>query len=353
MAERKTQQAKQLLIRYIKDKNLKSGDKLPPQNQLREIFNYGATTICAAINELKNDGVLEVRDKVGVFLANPQAGGHAGRIIGITMTKGENNFYYSCLLSSLQMHLVENSCMVKLFRCVNQEKHDSILYEIDDFPGLRRSIENKELQGLIHLDDFSHIALEYIQSNKLPLIFVGSKGGIAQNGVFFDHKNIIKEACKILKEKQVQRPILICPQCIENEVKDIFYQNYPSNAKIFFCNDVEDDSKIVNKILLMEENNRPDWLICLDDISALHVINTLAKNIAPKKMPGAFIMYNLASRINYPIRQLVCCNNNLHQFAEIGVNLLMKTMMSEKANTGEVFYLPEIIDLSNCYSKGE
>ena len=38
MAERKTQQAKQLLIRYIKDKNLKSGDKLPPQNQLREIF---------------------------------------------------------------------------------------------------------------------------------------------------------------------------------------------------------------------------------------------------------------------------------------------------------------------------
>jgi hypothetical protein len=70
-------------------------------------------------------------------------------------------------------------------------------------------------------------------------------------------------------------------------------------------------------------------------------------------MPGAFIMYNLASRINYPISQLVCCNNNLHQFAEIGVNLLMKTMMSEKANTGEVFYLPEIIDLSNSYSKGE
>ena len=102
MTERKTERAKQLLVRYIRDRQMTTGDKLPPQNELRRIFHYGAATVSSAINALKQDGVLEVRDKVGVFVADPEAGGHAGRVIGITMLYGENNFYYSCLLASLQ-----------------------------------------------------------------------------------------------------------------------------------------------------------------------------------------------------------------------------------------------------------
>ena len=70
MTERKTERAKQLLVRYIRDRQLKNGDKLPPQNELRRIFRYGAATICSAVNALRDDGVLEVRDKVGVFVNN-------------------------------------------------------------------------------------------------------------------------------------------------------------------------------------------------------------------------------------------------------------------------------------------
>ena len=212
MTERKAERVKQLLVRYIRDRQMTNGDKLPPQNELRRIFHYGAATVSFAINALKQDGVLEVRDKVGVFVADPEAGGHAGRIIGITMLYDENNFYYSCLLASLQIHLVENGCTIRLFRCLRKEKIERILWEIDDFPGLRRSIENNEIQGLIHLDDFSHAALDFIKSKKLPLIFVGSRGGIAENGVFFDHNRIVKEACEMLKQKQARRPALMRTQ---------------------------------------------------------------------------------------------------------------------------------------------
>ena len=65
MTERKTERAKQLLVRYIRDRQMTNGDKLPPQNELRRIFRYGAATISSAINALKSDGVLDVRDKVG------------------------------------------------------------------------------------------------------------------------------------------------------------------------------------------------------------------------------------------------------------------------------------------------
>ena len=116
MTERKTEQAKSLLVRYIRDQQMKRGDRLPPQDFLRKTFKFGTATISAAINELKDDGVLEVRDKVGVFVIDPNADGHAGRTIGITMRHAENSLYYSCILTALQMRLVEEGCMIRLFR---------------------------------------------------------------------------------------------------------------------------------------------------------------------------------------------------------------------------------------------
>lgn len=353
MTERKTERAKQLLVRYIRDRLMTTGDKLPPQNELRRIFHYGAATISSAITALKLDGVLEVRDKVGVFVADPEAGGHAGRVIGITMLHGENNFYYSCLLASLQIHLVENGCTTRLFRCLRKGKNERILWETDDFPGLRRSIENNEIQGLIHLDDFSHAALDFIKSKKLPLIFVGSRGGIAENGVFFDHNRIVKEACKMLKQKQAQRPALICQSSIRQEVEAVFRENFGSAAPVFIKCTPEDDQNIAGMVLAIPENERPDWLICLDDFAALHLCSGLARNLGPENMPGAFIMYNRASGMHYPLSKLICCNNDLCKFAAIGVDLLMKAMMSGRQDTGAVFYFPEITDLSSNLSKGD
>lgn len=353
MTERKAERVKQLLVRYIRDRQMTNGDKLPPQNELRRIFHYGAATVSSAINALKQDGVLEVRDKVGVFVADPEAGGHAGRIIGITMLYDENNFYYSCLLASLQIHLVENGCTIRLFRCLRKEKIERILWEIDDFPGLRRSIENNEIQGLIHLDDFSHAALDFIKSKKLPLIFVGSRGGIAENGVFFDHNRIVKEACEMLKQKQARRPALICQASVRQEVEAVFCENFGSAAPVFIKCTSGDDQNIVGTILAMPEKERPDWLICLEDFAALQLISGLARNLGPEKMPGAFIMYNRASGMHYPLSKLICCDNDLYRFAAIGVDLLMQAMMSGKQDTGAVFYFPEITDFSINFSKGD
>jgi len=346
MAERKTERAKQLLIRYIRDRQMKNGAKLPPQNELRRIFHYGATTICSAVNALREDGVLEVRDKVGVFVIDPDAGGHAGRVVGITMLTGENNFYYSCLLTSLQMHLVENGCTVRLFRSSRKAKNGDFLFEIDDFPGLRRSVESEEIQGLIHLDDFSHAAIEFIRKKKLPLVFVGSPGGIAEDGVFFDYKKIISEACRMLKRSHARRPALFCQATVRPEVEHVFRENFGGASRIFSCKTFADEQRVIREILAMPECERPDWLICLEDLFALALACTLARHLTPEKMPGAFVMFDRAAQIHYPLSKLICCDNDLHQFAALGVESLMKAMMSGKQDIGAVFYFPKISDLS-------
>ena len=99
--------------------------------------------------------------------------------------------------------------MIRLFRYQKETERKGIFFQIDDFPGLRRSLENQELQGLIHLDDFSMQSLKFIRSKKVPLVFVGSLGGIAPYGVVYDQARTMREIGIRLKRENQQRPALI------------------------------------------------------------------------------------------------------------------------------------------------
>ena len=65
----KTQELKRLLQKYILEKHLRYGDKLPSQQELRSRLGISGTTVIRAINALASEGMLEIRNKQGVFLA--------------------------------------------------------------------------------------------------------------------------------------------------------------------------------------------------------------------------------------------------------------------------------------------
>ena len=114
MAEQKTEHVKRMIVRYIREQQLKSGERLPSQDFFRKKFSCGTTTVRAAIEELKNDGVLEVRDKVGVYVIDPNADGHTASVIGICAIYSDSP-YYCCLLCAIQSHLNRLGCMARLF----------------------------------------------------------------------------------------------------------------------------------------------------------------------------------------------------------------------------------------------
>ena len=68
---RKVEFARDALVTLIHDRNLQSGDRLPTYTALRNELGLGSQTIAGAVGLLCEAGVLEVRDKVGIFVKNP------------------------------------------------------------------------------------------------------------------------------------------------------------------------------------------------------------------------------------------------------------------------------------------
>ncbi len=336
-AESKTEQAKQLLVRYIRDQKLECGDRLPPQDFLRQKFNVGTATMGKAIGELKQDGVLEVRDKIGVFVIDPNADGHAGRLIGITARHVEDSPYYSCLLCALQMKLLREGCHTQIYCCDNTHDKNDFNFDVDDFPGLKRSIESGELDGIIHLDDFKDKALKFIRNHRIPLIFVGSEK-ISPNGVFFDQKMMLPEIYRKLEKYHPKRPALYCTQGVDQHLKPVFRELTGNKGLVYSGRILEDGQKIALQLLSLPETERPDWIIYMDDILAQKITSELALHLPVEKLPRAVILRNKQLMISYPVLKPIFYNIDLTEVAAIAVNLLLDAMKSNNLDAGKHNY---------------
>ncbi len=334
---RKTEQVKQLLVRYVRDERLQSGDRLPALDFLRRLFNVGTATISAAVDELKLDGVLEVRDKVGVFVRDPNADGHAGRIIGITASCLEESPYHCCMLCALQMKLIGEGCHSRIYRRDISHCENSFDFKIDEFPGLKRSIENGELDGIIHLDDFKEESIRFISRHHIPLVFVGSEG-ISPNGVFFDQKMMLTEICRKLPEFRALRPALYSSGGIDKYLNPLFMELTDNRGQVYSGFTLEDGEKIALKILALPAEQRPDWIIYMDDTMALKITSVLALRLPAAELPRAVISGNKQLKISYPVPDPVLYDIDLFEAAGMGVNMLMNAMKTGNLEQGRIYY---------------
>ncbi len=336
-AESKTEQAKQLLVRYIRDQKLECGDRLPPQDFLRQKFNVGTATMGKAIGELKQDGVLEVRDKIGVFVIDPNADGHAGRLIGITARHVEDSPYYSCLLCALQMKLLREGCHTQIYCYDNTRDKNNFSFDIDDFPGLKRSIESGELDGIIHLDDFKDKAIKFIRNHRIPLIFVGSEG-VSPNGVFYDQKMMLPEIYRKLEKYHLQRPALYSSGGIDKYLNPLFLELTKGKGQVYSGQSLEGGKKIAEELLALPDNKRPDWIIYMDDILAQKITSELALHLPVEKLPRAVILRNKQLMISYPVPDPIFYDIDLTEVAATVVNLLLNAMKSGQIDIGRHNY---------------
>lgn len=77
---RQTEKAKQGILRYIWDRKLKAGDKIPGSGRVEPPPRLGCATLDRAVKSLVQDGVLESRRRVGVFVRNASPEGAAGPV---------------------------------------------------------------------------------------------------------------------------------------------------------------------------------------------------------------------------------------------------------------------------------
>ena len=112
---RRVESARNALITYIHDNGLSQGDRLPAYASLRAEFGFGSQTIAAAVESLCALGVLEVRDKVGLFVADPHGGHLTGRTVAVAVRNLTGSAYAATLTGFIQKLLNEQNCRCLTF----------------------------------------------------------------------------------------------------------------------------------------------------------------------------------------------------------------------------------------------
>ncbi len=343
MAGIKTEMAKQAIVRYIRENGVKPGEKLPSQDTLRKVLGFGGATIGAAINELKDDGVLDVRDKIGVYLIDPNMDGHAGRVIGITARYVEASPYYCCLLGALQMRLISEGCSVHIF-CFTKKgvgkdlsAKAGFIYDIDDYPGLRRMIENNSLDGLIHLDDFTEKSLRLISKKKIPALFVGALDK-SPNSLTYHYTEILRDMCKRADSLGFRRPALICQTSTQDILAPLFHELTSGKSPVYSGTTIKDAELAAEQIIAAPSASRPDVILYFDDVMAQFIAAKLVLNLPLKQLPAGIILRNIQLKMNYPIPQAVYLNIDLTEVASEASEILLQSIKSQNPYIGRHYY---------------
>lgn len=272
----KTEFVKQLIVCFIRDSNMKVGDKLPSQNELRLKFNVGATTIQRAIDTLAKSNILEIRPHKGVFVKNQDTDGFVVRQIGLVSMWRTYKPIIASTMQCLQLQLHQNACQCKLFlrNFPEMTVTDSLSY----FSGLKRCIEQKEIQGLITTVSFDFEAWDFLKKHKIPVVSLGSAA--FNKGFKVCDFNNLTDFFKLAEKRGFHRPALLhCGFPITHILRDIFTQNCSLDPAIY-CHFMEDKmivedkpfewyaklNKILHDFAAMPKNKRPDVLFIPDDI---------------------------------------------------------------------------------------
>ena len=271
-----TEMVKKQLISLIREGGLKVGSQLPPQAELREKLGVGSKTIQRAIETLATAGIFEVRPHKGVFIKQLEPNGFTCHEIGLVCMW--RTFYPSAasLMQCLQLQMYSKACQCKLFlrNFPEMTRVDSLSY----FDGLKRCIEQKQIQGLITTVSFDKEAWSFFRKHNLPVVSLGSAafnaGFKVSDGVDLD--DMFGQS----RKRGFRRPaVIFCGFPVTAQIRKKFERNFSLDPEKFCRSltpvmEVEDQPyrwtgdlyKILHQFAGMSKNKRPDVLLIPDDI---------------------------------------------------------------------------------------
>ena len=271
-----TEMVKKQLIGLIREEKLKVGDKLPSQVELRGRLAVGSKTIQRAIETLAATGILEVHPHKGVFIKQLKTDGFIGHEIGLVCMW--RTFYpaVASLMQCLQLQLCQKACQCKLFlrNFPEMTLTDSLSY----FDGLKRCIEQRQIQGLLTTVSFDEEAWGFFRKYNLPVVSLGSATFNA--GFKVSNGTRLEELFAQAGRRGFSRPALIHSGFpMTDQVRRIFAEN-SSLPQDVYCRIlvpeivVEDRprewsrelDKILREFAALPTDRQPDVLLIPDDI---------------------------------------------------------------------------------------
>ncbi|MFA6930190.1 MAG: GntR family transcriptional regulator [Lentisphaeria bacterium] len=350
MSINRTGVIKKMIVRHIQDENLKSRDKLPSIDFFRRHFGCGTTTVAAAFSELRDEGVLTIRDKIGAFVLDQSVAGHAGRVIGISVFTSLASAMSHIYIVALQQELNQRGCIAKLFFSQKPPEEGRFEFSCDDFPGLVRSVKEASIDALIHFGKFDRRSMKFLSAHGIPELFCGFLADKKANCCVCDFGRILESMFDCDGVRSAKRPFAFIPPSATDILSAIFTEKSGDSTSICVTPRTRNDrfsSEIASRFASMSASKRPDMLIFFDDFIASAVLMNLALMISEDKMPGAAILMNTELTIAYPpMKQLYTWRLNIHEFAELSAEKFTAALRAGETNVGSVYYEPVYSDLS-------
>ena len=319
---RRVESARNALITYIHDRQLKTGDRLPAYASLRAEFGFGSQTIAAAVDSLCRLGVLEVRDKVGLFVADPDGGHLTGRTIAVAVRPLSGSAYSATLAGFIQKLLTERSC-----RCVTfyqaSDPLDSPAPALDEFPGLEQAIIENRCDGIITLCPLAKDSQDKLSQQNIPCCFIGDDDAVTMPlSVVIEVNRFIKEAIAELQSSGCRKINQICTSQEQLHLRR--QENIDSMIGVSY----DGGAVIADKLLSLAPELRPDGIVCDDDT----VISGLLAQLISKQLPEISYLPQIATIVHgelkerYPSGKMILFQQNIEEFATMAVDLLLSIL---------------------------
>ena len=255
---RKVEFARDAIVTWIHDRKLAPGDRLPSYSQLRGEFGLGSQTIAAAVGSLCELGVLEVRDKVGICVKNPEGGHLAGRTSAVAVRRLVGSSYAAMLAGFIQKLLNEHNC-----RCLTFYQQSDPELEprpgLSGFPGLEQAAAEHRFDGMISLCPISDAARRQLDSCGIKYCFIGDNDHPAPAcGVLIDVQGFIVGARRKLEPAGCRRIVQFCASPAQAE------QRRHLLPPVTGCS-YEGGAAIAREFLALPPEKRPDGIVSDDD----------------------------------------------------------------------------------------
>lgn len=345
----RTEQAKRMIVRYVQDLKLKAGDRVPSYQKLRSELSLGNATIARAVESLRSDGVLATRHRDGMYVVDPGAGGHYGRVVGLVALRAGHRGvgpFYSYLLQALQAEFQSHGCRSELFFRPPTTEDDVVL---DFFPGLERSISVGLLDAVVLTASIDQRSWQQLEARNMYPCFVGSYTH-APRGVFVDVSDALRSMVGELISRGCRRVGLIGGSGVVRELlwpvfceilKDV--DGADPESLYFSDSGVEGARRIAARILAGNAVDRPDGMAILDDMMAMAFTSYLARE-SSDYAPRLAVMRNKQVALEYPCKDIAILECDIDELARKTARITLQYLIEGKCRTEQRWVSPRRIE---------
>lgn len=337
---RKTEFTRKALIRYILDRGLKRGDRLPSQAELVQIIGTSSSTVIRAVNSLSDDGILEVRDKVGVFLRTNHLLGKVARTVALLTQCAVSDIspYYAGLALTLIRRLQQIGCQTLIFPWRRELGNDPGNRSHHEFPGLHDAVVDGVIDVVFDFTGWN--GDDYFAKYNIPLLTLGPIRASA-NSIVIDMADFCRRAVAVLVRQGVRRLRVVSPHeivsgLLQPIMDEVCRQHALDRAhcRLLTAKDVKQGRELAREFVGMKSDERPEGVVFMDEFFGLDFLNGMAvlRDEAAAYRPQVIMAYDPGLQLSYPSDGIFFFEKRVQEIADLTVDSILALAKNNESN---------------------